>query len=197
MDLVESLVRKSLVTVERASEQTRYGMLETIRQFAKDRSRRRPRSSSPTIDMHDTTRAQPPSTGRPGTARTASRARWVPAEFANLRTAFRWAADHRELSLSTTIAAHATIMGWPLQRFEPVAWSRRSSGGDRGRSGPTPKAVRGRSLCLYGGRPDVGVGYAEEAGGWNPIRVMIRSSTVGAACCRPSRTCSVDGSIAG
>ena len=36
LDIVDSLVRKSLVTVERANGQTRYGMLETIRQFAED-----------------------------------------------------------------------------------------------------------------------------------------------------------------
>ena len=46
---------------------------------------------------------------------------WVAAEFANLRAAFRWAADHRELTLATAIAAHAAIMSWPLQRFEPVS----------------------------------------------------------------------------
>ena len=36
LDLVDSLVRKSLLTAERTNGQTRYGMLETIRQFAED-----------------------------------------------------------------------------------------------------------------------------------------------------------------
>ena len=36
LDLMDSLVRKSLVTVDQADGQTRYGMLETIRQFAED-----------------------------------------------------------------------------------------------------------------------------------------------------------------
>ena len=36
LDLLDSLVRKSLVTVERVDRHTRYGMLETIRQFAEE-----------------------------------------------------------------------------------------------------------------------------------------------------------------
>ena len=37
LDLLDSLVRKSLVTVERQGVHARYGMLETIRQFAQER----------------------------------------------------------------------------------------------------------------------------------------------------------------
>ena len=37
MDRLDSLVRKSLVTVERVNGHTRYGLLETIRQFAQER----------------------------------------------------------------------------------------------------------------------------------------------------------------
>ena len=36
LDLLDSLVRKSLVTAERVGDGTRYGLLETIRQFAED-----------------------------------------------------------------------------------------------------------------------------------------------------------------
>ena len=36
LDVLEALVRKSLVTADRGSGRTRYGMLETIRQFAED-----------------------------------------------------------------------------------------------------------------------------------------------------------------
>jgi predicted ATPase len=36
LDLLDSLVRKSLVTVSRVGGRTRYGLLETIRQFAED-----------------------------------------------------------------------------------------------------------------------------------------------------------------
>src|SRR5205085_5820479 len=36
LDLLDSLVRKSLVTVERSGNTTRYGLLETIRQFAEE-----------------------------------------------------------------------------------------------------------------------------------------------------------------
>jgi predicted ATPase len=36
LDVLESLVRKSLLTVEHAGRHARYGMLETIRQFAEE-----------------------------------------------------------------------------------------------------------------------------------------------------------------
>ena len=36
LDLLDSLVRKSLVTVERSSDIVRYGLLETIRQFGEE-----------------------------------------------------------------------------------------------------------------------------------------------------------------
>ncbi len=36
LDVLDSLVRKSLVTVSRVGGRTRYGLLETIRQFAED-----------------------------------------------------------------------------------------------------------------------------------------------------------------
>ena len=37
LDLLDALVRKSLLTVDRSGARTRYGTLETIRQFAEDR----------------------------------------------------------------------------------------------------------------------------------------------------------------
>ena len=45
---------------------------------------------------------------------------WVDVEFANLRAGFRWAADHAELDVAATIAAHAAMMAMPLQRYEPA-----------------------------------------------------------------------------
>ena len=50
---------------------------------------------------------------------------WVDVEFANLRAGFRWAADHGDLVTAAAIAAHTTMLGFVLQRFEPVGLGRR------------------------------------------------------------------------
>ena len=165
LDVLESLVRKSLVTVERVGGHTRYAMLETIRQFGKERL-----DETGAIDevrrRHATYYA-----GRiahfwetwDGPAQRAAMD-WVDAEFANLRTAFQWGSEEGDLPLSTTIAAHAAIMVWPLQRFEPVGWAEAIL--ERARAADLPQLPRllvAASLCLYDGRPDLGVRYAQEA----------------------------------
>ena len=36
---------------------------------------------------------------------------------------FRWAADHDQLSLAVSIAAHTAVLTMVLQRFEPIGWA--------------------------------------------------------------------------
>jgi hypothetical protein len=48
---------------------------------------------------------------------------WFATELANLRTAFRWAADHDDLNVAATIATYATFLGFWVEQFEPVAWA--------------------------------------------------------------------------
>jgi hypothetical protein len=48
---------------------------------------------------------------------------WVDTEFAELRAAFRWAAASGEIELATTIASHAAMLSFVLQRFEPMTWA--------------------------------------------------------------------------
>ena len=115
--------------------------------------------------MLGTTRTLHSSTGRSGTAHgNESRSTGSRPNSRNLRAAFRWAADRRKLTLATAIAAHAAIMSWPLQRFEPVSWTEEILPAATDADLPQlPRLYVAASLCLYGGRPDVGVGYAEEA----------------------------------
>ena len=55
-------------------------------------------------------------------------------------------------------------MSWPLQRFEPVSWSEEILPAViEADLAQLPRLYVAASLCLYGGRPDVGVAYAEEA----------------------------------
>jgi hypothetical protein len=124
LDLLDALVRKSLLVADRSSARTRFSMLETIRQFAEE---------------------QLVQTGEADNARTAharyfagreadllalwdsSRQRdaydWFTAELANLRLAFRWAADRADLDTAAPIAVYAAFLGMRVEQYEPVGWA--------------------------------------------------------------------------
>ena len=48
---------------------------------------------------------------------------WFTVELANLRTAFRWAADHGDLDAAATIATYAAFLGFWVENYEPIAWA--------------------------------------------------------------------------
>ena len=48
---------------------------------------------------------------------------WFTVELANLRAAFRWAADHDDLDTAAAIAFYAALLGFWLEQYEPVAWA--------------------------------------------------------------------------
>jgi predicted ATPase/class 3 adenylate cyclase len=124
LDLLDALVRKSLIVAQRVSGHTRYSMLETIRQFAEDR-------------LVDTGLAGDVRSGHAAFfARKATeldliwnspRQResydWVSTELPNLRTAFRWATDESQLDLAVTIAALVAFMGLAIENLEPLGWA--------------------------------------------------------------------------
>ena len=165
LDLMDSLVRKSLVTVDQAGGKTRYGMLETIRQFAENQLV----TTGTIVEVRDrhaqyfarqTTNHWHIWDG----PRQRESLDWVAAELANLRTSFRWTTDQGDLPVATVIAAHAAIMSWPIQRFEPVTWAEEILPAVIAADLPQlPRLYIAASLCLYSGRPDVGVAYAEAA----------------------------------
>ena len=165
LDLMDSLVRKSLVTVDQAGGKTRYGMLETIRQFAENQLV----TTGTIVEVRDrhaqyfasqTTSHWQIWDG----PRQRESLDWVAAELANLRASFRWTTDQGDLPVATVIAAHAAIMSWPLQRFEPVSWAEEILPAVIAADLPQlPRLYIAASLCLYSGRPDVGVAYAEAA----------------------------------
>src|SRR6201997_4148781 len=95
LDLLDALVRKSLLVADRSAGRTRFAMLETIRQFAEEQ-----------LVTHGDVTATRAAHSRHYAGREADilalwdspRQRaaydWFTLELANLRTAFRWAADH-------------------------------------------------------------------------------------------------------
>jgi tetratricopeptide (TPR) repeat protein len=167
LDLLDSLVRKSLVTVERRAGPTRYGLLETIRQFAFETLATYARSGVHDLrDRHAgyfATQAVAQFDASNG-PRLRAVLEWADAELANLRTGFRWAVDRADLTTAVAIAAHSTMLALLRQRFEPVGWAEEIL------DAATPSEVRqlprlyaAASVCAYTGRPETAVEYAKTA----------------------------------
>ena len=86
-------------------------------------------------------------------------------EFANLRVAFRWAADRANLDVATAIAAHSTMLAIDLQPLESVGWAEEIlPAAIAADVRHLPRLFAAASFCfLTGTRAEVGVGYAETA----------------------------------
>ena len=164
LDLLDALVRKSLLVADRSSGRTRFSMLETIRQFAEEqlvglrRGRRDPHRACPLLRG-----LRGPPYWPCGTARVnATPTRGSTLELANLRAAFRWAADHDDLDTCRTIAVYAAILGTGSEQHEPIAWAEELI--------EPAKATEHRRLaqlyvmaaqCYAAGRIDDFLGYAD------------------------------------
>jgi predicted ATPase len=124
LDLLDALVRKSLLVADTSSGRTRFSMLETIRQFAEEQLVARAEATE-TRAAHARHFA-----GREtdimalwDSPRQREAHDWFTIELANLRTAFRWAADHGDLDVAATIATYAGWLGSAVQTLEPIAWA--------------------------------------------------------------------------
>ena len=124
LNLLDALVRKSLLVADRSSGRTRFSMLETIRQFAEEQlvaggaatevraahSRYFAGREADVLALWDSPRQREAND-------------WFTIELANLRTAFRWAADQGDLDVAATIATYAGLLGAMVQTYEPIAWA--------------------------------------------------------------------------
>jgi predicted ATPase len=112
LDLLDALVRKSLLVVDRSPGLTRYSMLETIRQLAEEQLVAS--GAAPEVrTAHARYFAQRETDimalwDRP---RQRDAYDWFSVELANLRTGFRWVADHNDLDTAAAIAVYATSLG--------------------------------------------------------------------------------------
>lgn len=166
LDLLDSLVRKSLVIADVSMTRARYRLLETIRQFAEDelaavetldqiRDRHAVYFANEAIARWDRWNG-------PGFRDSVD---WVDVELANLRAAFRWSADRSDIETATDIAAHATMMGVSVQLFETVSWVEEivepARAADVRR---LPRALAAAGYSCFTGRPEEGAAYAHAAG---------------------------------
>ena len=124
LDLLDALVRKSLLVADRSAGRTRFSMLETIRQFAGDRLTAAG-AATETRTAHARYFA-----GREAdilalwdSPRQRKAYTWFVTELANLRTAFRWAAGHGDLDVAATIATYASLLGIAIENYEPTTWA--------------------------------------------------------------------------
>ena len=124
LDLLDALVRKSLVVADRASGRTRFSILETIRQFGEEQLVAAGRAEeiraaharyfagreADVLALWDGPRQR--------TAYT-----WLGHELANLRAAFRWSADHGDMEVAAPIAVYAAFVGIWVEQYEPLGWA--------------------------------------------------------------------------
>jgi predicted ATPase/class 3 adenylate cyclase len=163
LDLLDALVRKSLLVADRSSGRTRFSMLETIRQFAEDQLVARGEASEIRA-AHSRYFA-----GREAdilalwdTPRQREAYDWFTIELANLRTAFRWAADHGDLDVAATIATYGGWLGALVQTFEPIAWAEELIEPARAVDHPRLAFLYViASMCYMTGRIEAAVGYSD------------------------------------
>ena len=163
LDLLDALVRKSLLVADRSSGRTRFSMLETIRQFAEEQlvasgeaseiraahSRYFAGRETDIMALWDSPRQR-------------EAYDWFTVELANLRTAFRWAADHGDLDVAAAIATYVGWLGVGVENHEPTAWAEELIE-------PAHVADHPRlaflyviaSMCYTTGRIEAAVGYSD------------------------------------
>ncbi len=177
LDLLDALVRKSLLVAGRSSGRTRYSMLETIRQFAEEQL-----VNSGAADLARDAHARYFAACEDDvlalwdSPRQREAYEWLARELANLRTAFRWTVDRGDLDTGATIAFYASILGLASSPFEPITWAEELVG-------PAVAADHRRLVqlcvmaaqCFSAGRLDDAVGYIDvatsaiERGGYTPV----------------------------
>ena len=124
LDRLDALVRKSLLVGDRSSGRTRFSMLETIRQLAEEQLvTRGVAEDTRAVHAHHFAGREANILALWDSPRQHEAYDWFTAELANLRTAFRWAADHGDLDDAATIATYATNLGFWVETYEPIAWA--------------------------------------------------------------------------
>ena len=151
LDLLDALVRKSLLVADRSSGRTRFSMLETIRQFAEEQlvaggeatevrtahARYFAGREADILALWDSPRQREAYT-------------WFTTELANLRTAFRWAADHGDLDVAAAIATYAGLLGASGRNLRADRLGRRADRTrPRRRPPPARVPVRDRVAVLH------------------------------------------------
>ncbi|OBI82014.1 cyclase [Mycobacterium asiaticum] len=163
LEVLDTLVRKSLLAVNQSGARTRFSMLETIRQFAEERliSRGEATEIRNTHSRYFAGR-EPDLMDMWDGPRQREIYDWLMVEMSNLRTAFRCAVDHGDLDAGAAIASYAAFLAPFLENYEPITWAEELVEPLRAVGHPRLAAVSvGASLCCLIGRFDQAVRYSE------------------------------------
>jgi predicted ATPase/class 3 adenylate cyclase len=163
LEVLDALVRKSLLIADRSSGRTRFSMPETIRQFAEEQL---VASSAATETRNAHARyfagCEADIMSLWDSPRHREAFDWFTVELANLRTAFRWAADQGDLDVAATIATYAGMLGAGVQTYEPIAWAEELIEPARAIDHPRLAFLYViASLCYTTGRIEAAVGYSD------------------------------------
>ncbi|MEV3903522.1 adenylate/guanylate cyclase domain-containing protein [Mycobacterium sp. NPDC050551] len=165
LHVLDALVRKSLLIADRSGERTRYSMLETIRQFGEDELRGRGEADDVRTAhaRHFAGLEADVLTRWDGPAQVEVY-RWYETELANLRAAYRFAADRGDLDAAATIAVYAAfISGW-MEQHEPARWAESLLGAARAADHPRlGQLCVAAAACYRTGRLTQSVEYADAA----------------------------------
>ena len=166
LDVLDALVRKSLLIPDRSSGHTRFNMLETIRQFAEEQLRADADAAARTRATHARYYA-----GRETDVlalwdgpRQREAYEWLATEMPNLRNAFRWAADEGDVDTAGAIATYAGFMGLWVENYEPLAWAEEMIEPAAAVDSPRLATLYAcASGCYTSGRVDAAVRYTDAA----------------------------------
>ncbi len=163
LDRLDALVRKSLLVADRSSGRTRYSMLETIRVFAEEKLvAGGAATEARTAHARYFAGREADILALWDSPRQLEAYAWFSVELANLRTAFRWAADQGDLDVAATIATWAAWLGFWIHNYEPIAWAEELIEPARTADHPTLAFLYAMaSSCWWPGRIEAAVGYSD------------------------------------
>ena len=163
LEVLDALVRKSLLLAVRSGGRTRYSMLETIRQFAEEQLVTSGAAEAVrTAHAHYFAGREADIMALWDSPRQREAYDWFTVELANLRTAFRWATEYGDLDAAAAITAYAAFLGPHLENHEPITWAEELIEPLRGIEHPRLAAVCVvASLCIVFGRFEQAVHYSE------------------------------------
>ena len=163
LDLLDALVRKSLLVVDGSAGRARYSMLETIRQFAGEQLvASGAASEARTAHARYFAGREEDVLALWDSPRQRAAYVWLSAELANLRSAFRWSADQGDLDVSATIANYAAWLGLWVENYEPIAWAEELIEPACAVDHPRLAALYVMaSVCYMAGRIEAAVGYSD------------------------------------
>jgi predicted ATPase/class 3 adenylate cyclase len=161
LDHVAALVRRSLVIADPEGGQTRYRLLETIRQYAQDRLEES--GEAETANRHHAEYYVGLAEQAAPHLRGADQLEWVARlspEVDNLRVAVFWALDHDQLDVALPIVLRVCIDGIPLSNTA-LAWAETVSEAPDVDEHPLGPALLARAAwaAVFQGRLDAAIEY--------------------------------------